>query len=54
MSCCSALACAWGLRRFVRREFGWHERLPTVLLSDPPPGEETHVPNVMSVEKPEI
>lgn len=31
------------LRRFARRELGWHERPPTVLLSDPPPGEEAQV-----------
>ncbi len=31
------------LRRFARREFGWHERPPTVLLVDPPPGEEAQV-----------
>lgn len=31
------------LRRFVRRELGWHERPPTVLLQDPPPGGEAQV-----------
>jgi transposase len=31
------------LRRYVRSEFGWRERTPTVLLDDPPPGEEAQV-----------
>ena len=28
------------LRRYAHEELGWRERGPTVLLDDPPPGEE--------------
>jgi len=31
------------LRRYAERELGWHKRPPTVLLSDPPLGEEAQV-----------
>lgn len=31
------------LRRWAHVELGWHERTPTVLLDDPPPGEEAQV-----------
>src|SRR5688572_12348221 len=31
------------LRRWARDELGWHERAPTVLVDDPPPGEEAQV-----------
>jgi len=31
------------LRRYAERELGWHKRPPTVLLSDPPYGEEAQV-----------
>jgi hypothetical protein len=30
------------LRRFPRKELGWQRRPATVLLADPPPGQETH------------
>jgi transposase len=31
------------LRRYARDEFAWRERTPTVLVDDPPPGEEAQV-----------
>jgi transposase len=31
------------LRRYAERELGWHKRAPTVLLADPPLGEEAQV-----------
>jgi transposase len=31
------------LRRFARRELGWHKRTPTVRLDDPPPGQEAQI-----------
>lgn len=31
------------LRRYAERELGWHKRPPTVLLADPPYGEEAQV-----------
>jgi transposase len=31
------------LRRFARKELGWQQRPPTVLLTDPPPGQEAQV-----------
>lgn len=31
------------LRRFARRELGWHKRTPTVRLDDPPAGQEVQI-----------
>jgi transposase len=31
------------LRRFTRRELGWHKRTPTVRLNDPPAGQEAQI-----------
>ena len=31
------------LRRFARRELGWHKRTPTVRLNDPPAGQEAQI-----------
>jgi transposase len=31
------------LRRYAKKELGWHKRPPTVLLSDPPYGEEAQI-----------
>lgn len=31
------------LRRFAAKELGWNQRPPTVLLTDPPPGQEAQV-----------
>ena len=31
------------LRRFARRELGWHKQGPTVRLDDPPPGQEAQI-----------
>ncbi len=31
------------LRRFAHKELGWEQRPPTVLLADPPPGQEAQV-----------
>lgn len=31
------------LRRFAHKELGWQQRPPTVLLSDPPPGQEAQL-----------
>ena len=33
----------WTLRRWAIKELDWHERAPTVLLEDPPPGQEAQV-----------
>jgi hypothetical protein len=31
------------LRRWARAELGWRERGPTVLVDDPPPGQEAQI-----------
>jgi hypothetical protein len=31
------------LRRYAHEELGWKERGPTVLIDDPPPGEEAQI-----------
>jgi transposase len=33
----------WTLRRYVMQELGWHKKRPTVLLEDPPAGQEAQV-----------
>lgn len=33
----------WTLRRFAIEELGWQKKAPTILLNDPPPGQEAQV-----------